>query len=399
LQIHAQTAAVFSGDVGGEVPPPYPPVIQGTISDLTVDGPLTTGAGCALIKTDGAQVYGGAVTLGADTTLTGTDITFWDPLDSDGTPRDLIVNTAGGGVTHFCGDVGAVSPLKSLTTNGDGRTDISCGGLNVNGNTITFNDPVQLLETTTITEAVGDITFNDRVYGTGAGLGLTLTAGGNVIYGAAAGGPFELGNVDMTASGLTVNGTAYLDPASTTLTGAEALIVNGAAVWWNTFQIWPATPPGPTPVPGVLSVISGIDLGWLTGLLNEDIQRSLTEAAGLPEQPKQPLAPQIRLGLDPFLPGVQYNVMQFDTISFTLQPPSAVERLAYNISAYEELLRGAELGSEIEVPARTTTDFDMMMNPLIPAMGTFVNLSGTTVGAFANLGGGMASALWWKRKK
>jgi len=382
LVINAADAAVFSADVGGD---PIPGL--GTISDLTVDGPLTTGAGCALIKTDNAQTYNGAVTLGADTVLTGTDITFWDPLDSDGTPRALTVNTAGGGVTHFCDNVGYASPFKSITTNGDGRTDISCGGVMVNGNTVTFNDPVQILQDTSITDMAGDITFNDSVYGDAAHR-LTLNAAGNVIYGNAIGGDVTLGSVTMTAAGLTVDTKPYVDPATTTLTDNEAKIVNGSAVWWNTFRIWPAGPGPVPPVPAGAAVVSGIDLGWLFGLFNNDVQKALTEPEGLPEPP-QPSAPQIRLGLDPWMPTVQYNVMSLpDTISFTLHPPSEVARLAYNIAQYEEILRGTELGREMEPPAVQETVNFGMMDPLLVTMGSFVNL-----------GGEMAATLWWKKKK
>ncbi|HPM85002.1 MAG TPA: autotransporter-associated beta strand repeat-containing protein, partial [Candidatus Anammoximicrobium sp.] len=98
---------------------------------LTVPAALTLGAAdltvtLGSIQLNGGsistadQTYQGAVILGADTTLTGNDVTFAATVDADGTARALQVTTDG--TTRFAGNVGAASPLSALTTDAAGTT-------------------------------------------------------------------------------------------------------------------------------------------------------------------------------------------------------------------------------------------------------------------------------------
>ena len=50
----------------------------GGLRSLSVSG--TTGINTSTVTTSGTQTYGGTATLGADATLTGTTVTFNDPI-------------------------------------------------------------------------------------------------------------------------------------------------------------------------------------------------------------------------------------------------------------------------------------------------------------------------------
>src|SRR6185369_13226908 len=76
----------------------------------------TTADNVANISGFGTQTYDQAVTLGADTTLTGVGVTFAKSVDGSHT---LTVNDSG--TTTFNGALGSSTALKSLTvTTNDG---------------------------------------------------------------------------------------------------------------------------------------------------------------------------------------------------------------------------------------------------------------------------------------
>src|SRR5690606_17626582 len=99
-------AAVFGGTV--------------TANSLVATGPAAINGGAISTNTD--QTYGGATTLGQNTTLVGRNITFASTLNSSGSARHLTINTAGGGATSFGGVVGGVLSLGDITRNADGST-------------------------------------------------------------------------------------------------------------------------------------------------------------------------------------------------------------------------------------------------------------------------------------
>ena len=77
------------------------------------------------VTTTGDQIYNDPVFLGANTTLTGNDITLASTVNSLGVNRNLDVNTTGGGITTFGNLVGNILPLLNLITNADGTTRIN----------------------------------------------------------------------------------------------------------------------------------------------------------------------------------------------------------------------------------------------------------------------------------
>ena len=72
------------------------------------------------VTTTGAQTYHNAVTLGADTTLTGTAIDFVSTINSDLTPKSLTTN--GSGTLTLGGAIGGTHPLSILTLDVPGIT-------------------------------------------------------------------------------------------------------------------------------------------------------------------------------------------------------------------------------------------------------------------------------------
>jgi len=83
----------FGGAVGGLTP----------LTSITTDADGTVRINGGAVTTTNDQIYNDAVTLGADTTLNGLNITFAGKLDSSGGARDLIVNA--GAVATFGGQV------------------------------------------------------------------------------------------------------------------------------------------------------------------------------------------------------------------------------------------------------------------------------------------------------
>ena len=125
----------------------------GGLGGIDTDAGGTTAINTTTVTTlaaTGDQVYNDAVLIGANATLSGNDITFVTTLDADDTAMDrtLDIVTSNSGVTTFGGQVGnTTGQLESLTTDttvaNDGRTDIDTDLINVDGASVTFNDPVR----------------------------------------------------------------------------------------------------------------------------------------------------------------------------------------------------------------------------------------------------------------
>jgi len=126
---------------------------------LSVVGAATLNG--ATVTTQGAQTYNGAVTLLKNTVLdaNAAQVSFTGTVDGG---FDLTVNTTG--TTSFGGDVGAGTPLTSLTTNAGGMVLINAATVHTTGDQ-TFHDIVSLQRGTTFTASV--LTFNDAVVGAG----------------------------------------------------------------------------------------------------------------------------------------------------------------------------------------------------------------------------------------
>jgi len=335
---------------------------------------FTVDNGSFIIEAVGGAISGLGVIQASDEValLSLNDMTITDPVKSTGS--GVVMGSLAGSVV-VTGDVTAggiavpPAPFPAIPVS----VGMSAGNIISLGNTIDaagdviFANEVNLLSPVTITtNGAGDIIFADDVEG--AGVNLNVTALDNdVTFAGVVGGAANLGVI--TGWGVNLNAL----PAD----------VHDAATWWNGAP-WPVVPPVPGGGSSVLS--SGPDAAIIIGIGVDQTNKDLTSVLSGPA-PVLPGPADIRLGPDPFMPNVRYNVMHIDLISYTLQPPSEVQRLAYNISQYEGILRGLEIGNEIKAPAQEPVTFEMM-NPLVPAMGTFVNL-----------GNGIGSMLGGKNKE
>lgn len=166
----------FTGAVGNTTP----------LTSLNLDSAANLNGGS--VTTTGDQLYNRPITLGADTTLTGNDITFNATIDSDTVaPRSLAVNTTdlpadtitGGGVdigvTTFNDIVGGSNPLSGLTTNAAGQTIVGAN-ITTTGDGIQLNDPVTLNNDVTLSESGnGNIGFGSTVNSDSAATPRSLT--------------------------------------------------------------------------------------------------------------------------------------------------------------------------------------------------------------------------------
>ena len=190
---------------------------------VTVSGTTTFNAGnaSATVTTAGLQTYTGAVTLGADTTLTSTasgNITFSSTVNG---AANLLVNTAG--TTTFSAAVGNINPLLTLTTDAAGTTALN-GGSVVTTGTQVYNDAVTLGADTTLTGTT--ITFNSTVNDAVAGT-QSLAITGNAVFGDGTGD--FVGNT-AALEFLTISGTTTFNAgnASATVTTTGLQTYSGA---------------------------------------------------------------------------------------------------------------------------------------------------------------------------
>ncbi|MBB3943983.1 filamentous hemagglutinin family protein, partial [Sphingorhabdus rigui] len=121
LTVTGSGVTTFSGIVGGTV----------ALASLTVNGGGTALLNGSAVTTSGAQSYADVVTVGASSTLTGTDISFGQTIDGGVTAGALTVT--GSGVTTFTGAIGSTTPLASLTVNGGGTALLNGGAVTTSG--------------------------------------------------------------------------------------------------------------------------------------------------------------------------------------------------------------------------------------------------------------------------
>ncbi|MBN2271767.1 MAG: hypothetical protein JXN61_14205, partial [Sedimentisphaerales bacterium] len=151
------------------------------------------------VRTTGTQTYDDDVTLGADTELNGSEVTFGKKVDGAG--KSLTVNA--GGVTIFGGAVGSGGALGSVETDEPGSTAINGGS--VSAGTQTYKDDVTLGFPTTVLSGSG-IEFRQTLNGASA-LTVNTTGGGSTVFGGAVGDTTELLSVETNSDGSTrING-------------------------------------------------------------------------------------------------------------------------------------------------------------------------------------------------
>ncbi|MBL8763922.1 MAG: hypothetical protein JNM07_06605 [Phycisphaerae bacterium] len=102
-----------------------------SLASVSVTGPLVLAGGS--ISTTGDQTYHGAVSLAADTSMTGSALTFFGSVDSDTVVRSLTLSFSGG--TSLSGGLGAMNPLASLSLQGAGLVTFtgSCVSVSTTG--------------------------------------------------------------------------------------------------------------------------------------------------------------------------------------------------------------------------------------------------------------------------
>ena len=192
---------------------------------LTLDG--------GLVHTTGIQSYAEAPTLGADTTLTATTVSFAQAVDAaTAGQQGLTIN----GNAVFSGAVGANEVLKSLAVSGttvlDGNVDTtgtqSYGGATVLGTTATLNGTT--------------VSFGSTLDATTAGAqGLTID--GNAVLAGTVGGSKAL-------AALTISGTSTLEANITTVgaqdyVGAVTLASDPTLTTTNAAVVFGSTIDGP----------------------------------------------------------------------------------------------------------------------------------------------------------
>jgi filamentous hemagglutinin family protein len=187
---------------------------QDQLTSLEVQGEAAINGGA--VRTDTTQLYEGAVMLGQDTLLTGTDVTFDSAVDGSAA---LTVTASNG--TRFNGLVGDTTPLTSLLTNGGGTTFLNASGTAVSPTVETttaqqYDDAVELEQDSVLTGT--GVTFNSTVDGSAA---LTVTASSETRFNERVGGTTPLTGLLTNGGGrtfLNASGTAT-DPTVETTAG------------------------------------------------------------------------------------------------------------------------------------------------------------------------------------
>jgi len=165
LTIHG--AATFDGAVGGANP----------LKSLSVTGTADIEGGA--VTTTTTQDYGGAATLSADTTLNATSVTFASMLDSDATPRALMINAA----VTFDGAVGGLFALNSLSVTGTSNLN---GGLIRSAGAQSYGGAVQVTidDTLATLNDNANVTFSSTVDALNlGGAALTIDTSGGRAFG------------------------------------------------------------------------------------------------------------------------------------------------------------------------------------------------------------------------
>jgi filamentous hemagglutinin family protein len=191
------------------------------LTSLTTDAPGATAINGGSVETTGAQLFGDAVRLGADTTLDSSGagaITLAQTVDG---ARALIVNTAG--LTTLGGAVGGGTALTELTTDAAGTVRIDGGSVRTTG-AQTYNDTAVLGASATLTAGT-DVTFAQTLDALAAGTqGLTVNAAGTTRFAGAVGGTAALLALGTDAPGTTRIDGGLVRTATTQTYGDNVLI-------------------------------------------------------------------------------------------------------------------------------------------------------------------------------
>ncbi|WP_201492785.1 filamentous hemagglutinin N-terminal domain-containing protein, partial [Rubrivivax sp. A210] len=227
LTVNASGATTFGGAVGSVT----------ALTTLATDGAGSTALNGGGVATSGAQSYGDDVTLGAGTTLGGTDIAFAKKIDG---AQTLAVNASG--ATRFGGAIGSGTALTSLATDAAGSTAIDGGSVATNG-AQSYGDAVTLGADTTL--SAGSVS----TLGTVDAATHNLAIVGNAVLGDAAADRISgLGTLSVSGTTL-ITADTVSGSGTQTYTGALTLGGNtsltstaGALVFGSTVDSAGATP-------------------------------------------------------------------------------------------------------------------------------------------------------------
>ncbi|MBC6981405.1 YDG domain-containing protein [Caulobacter sp. 17J80-11] len=216
LTVNTGGATSFNGAVGGAT----------ALTALFTDAPGTTALNGGSITTTGAQIFGDAATLGANTTLTSTGSGTLRFATSVNGARSLTMNTAGSTVLASVGDTTA---LTSLTTDAAGSTTLTGGaGVRTSG-AQTYNDNVTLTGTVALTSTSnGNIRLGGTVDSANGLQGLSVATGGTTSFNGAVGGSNALAWLNTDAAGTTSLGGAVTTTGAQSY--ADAVNLNAATV-------------------------------------------------------------------------------------------------------------------------------------------------------------------------
>ena len=221
------------------------------LASLTTEGGGALALNGSIVTTTGMQNYGGAVVLGADTTLTSTGksggIAFAQTVDSASmvTPRSLTLNAVGN--ETFAGRVGGNNALASLTTDNP-AANLSGGNVifNIGGSSPTLPGVTTTgaqdyynaarLQTNTVLASTGGgtLTFHSTVDSSDSAAAnarsLTVDTTGNEVFNGTVGGVNPL--LSLTTDNSAANaarGQAIFGPAGTN--GALSVTTIGAQTY------------------------------------------------------------------------------------------------------------------------------------------------------------------------
>ena len=200
LTLAGATAQTFGGIVGG----------MDALTSLTTGTGLSALNGGA-IKTTGTQSYKGAVTLGADATLTGSLVTFEKTVDGA-----KALTLAGATAQTFGGIVGGATALTSLTT-GTGVSALNGGVIKTTG-VQSYKGAVTLGADAALMGSL--VTFEKTVDGAKA---LTMTGGTAQTFGGIVGGTAALASLTTGTGESAINGGAIKTTGVQEYKGAVAL--------------------------------------------------------------------------------------------------------------------------------------------------------------------------------
>ncbi|MFN8950908.1 MAG: CHAT domain-containing protein [Aphanizomenon sp.] len=168
------------------------------LSALITDANGSTVITTTEITTTGGQTYGDNLLLGNSILLESTNsgnLTFNNPIDSQGIARKLTLNTTG--ITYLKNVVGGNNPLDSITTNMGGSTEINNDVTTVGANGQTYNDIVKFTGNSTLN--TNTLNFDNNVIGTGVSLNIfPLKTTQNIILGGT--GNDSLGNLVLNTT-------------------------------------------------------------------------------------------------------------------------------------------------------------------------------------------------------